>query len=62
MIYYTGGAFDGTENRPLDGTEKGCLDGTAVRFETNFFRKRGVSMVQRDFKKKFFLVYMTGFF
>ena len=46
--------------RPFDGTEKRCLDGTAVRFETTFFRKRGVSMVQRDFQK-IFLVYMTGF-
>ena len=53
-----GEPFDGTEKGPLDGTEKGCLDGTAVRFETIFFRKRGVSMIQRDFQKK----YMTGCF
>ena len=51
---YRGRPFDGIEKGPLDGTEKGCLDGTAVRFEKTFFRKRGVSIVKRDFQKKIF--------
>ena len=50
-----GGPFDGTEKGPLDGTERGPLDGTAVCFSANFFRKKGTSMVQRDFQKKKFL-------
>ena len=52
-----GGPFDGTEKGSLEGTEKGCLDGTAVRFSAIFFRKRGVSMVQKNFQKKFLRVY-----
>ena len=53
-IFLQGGAFDGTEKGPLDGTERGPLDGTAVCFSANFFRKRGASMVQRDFQKNFY--------
>ena len=58
-VNYRGGPFDGTEKGPLDGTERGPLDGTAVCFSANFFRKRGASMVQRDFQKKFYASFFT---
>ena len=54
FIYVQGG--------PFDDTEKGPLDGTAVRFSANSFWKMGVSMLQRDFQKKIFCVYMGFYF